>query len=105
MADLSVDLPPQVSAAAYRIAQEALTNADRPGTGKVPLRVQVTADAGTLDTVNSIPTTAARTTAGTGQGLIGMRERALAVRGQLDVRQIGREFALHAALPRPKGSR
>ena len=70
-------LAPAVSLAAYRIIQEALTNAAKHGTGTAELITHWEADGLTIRVVNPL----ARTTADggygpSGHGLIGMRERA-----------------------------
>ena len=101
--DLSPELPPQVSAAAYRIVQEALTNAQRYGAGTVSLTVDLTDRAVTVDAVNTLPPTAGRPAAGSGQGLIGMRERAAAAGGRLDVTAEEGSFRVRAVLPVTEG--
>lgn len=93
--DLAVreaDAPPAVGAAAYRIVQEALTNAVRHGGPRLTvrvrvdvagaaLRVTVTDDGRGVDDLSQTP----------GFGLVGMRERARSVGGTLE------------AGPRPEG--
>jgi signal transduction histidine kinase len=96
LGDLSRELPPQVSAAAYRITQEALTNAQRHGTGTVRLTVDVTGRAVDIEAVNVV---GRGTTDGGGRGLIGMRERASAAGGRLDVATTDGWFRVRAALP------
>ena len=75
------DLPPLVSQEAYRMAQEALTNALRHA-GPVPiaLRVDVRADALELDVRNPVPVPAPAP-AGGGSGVRGLRERAAVLGG------------------------
>jgi signal transduction histidine kinase len=93
-------LPPTVDLAAYRIAQESLTNAIRhagPATATVhvaydhhEVRVRIT-DTGSGPPL--VPTPA-------GHGLIGMRERATAAGGRLDAgRAPGGGFEVTAHLP------
>jgi signal transduction histidine kinase len=101
--DLSRDLPPQVSAAAYRITQEALTNAQRHGRGRVSLTVDVSGPAVTVGTDNAVDLGAVRSDR-TGQGLIGMRERAAAAGGRLDVSTDSGHFRLRAQLPVAEGA-
>ncbi len=101
--DLSAELPPQVSAAAYRIVQESLTNAQRYGAGTVSLTVDLTDRAVTVDAVNTLPPTAGPPAAGSGQGLIGMRERAAAAGGRLDVTAEEGSFRVRAVLPVTEG--
>jgi DNA-binding NarL/FixJ family response regulator len=76
-------LPATVDLVAYRVVQEALTNAHRHGTGTVRLYVSHTPAALTLEITN--PVASVPTTGGTGLGLIGMRERAGAVGGTMRV--------------------
>jgi signal transduction histidine kinase len=73
------DLPPVVSREAYRMAQEALTNALRHA-GPVPiaLRVDVRADSLELDVRNPVPVPAP---AGGGSGVRGLRDRAAVLGG------------------------
>ena len=96
--DLSRELPPQLSAAAYRITQEALTNAQRHGRDTVSLAVDVAGPAVVVTTENAVgPRTAEEDRAG--QGLIGMQERASAVGGRLEVTTGGGRFRVRAELP------
>ncbi|MFE7075943.1 sensor histidine kinase [Streptomyces sp. NPDC057620] len=101
-------VPPSVGAAAYRIVQEALTNAVRHGgrddlTVRVglrisegALRVRVTDDG----TGRGGPGAAGGTP---GFGLVGMRERARSVGGTLDAGPgPGTGFEVTAALPLPR---
>jgi signal transduction histidine kinase len=94
------DLPAVVDLAAYRILQEALTNAHRYGTGSASLTITYTAEAITLDVVNAIATD--RVPSRSGYGILGMRERTATAGGSLqaDARPDGR-FVVHADLPAP----
>jgi signal transduction histidine kinase len=94
------ELPAVVDLAAYRIVQEALTNAHRYGTGTASLTITYTADAITLDVTN--PIAAERIPTRSGYGILGMKERAATAGGTLtaDTRPDGR-FAVHAELPAP----
>ena len=98
--DLSRELPPQVSAAAYRITQEALTNAQRHGVGPVRLTVDLTGPAVQVDVVNAV----GDPTEGGGRGLIGMRERASAAGGRLEVSADDGRFRVRALLPVAEGA-
>ncbi|GHA48128.1 two-component sensor histidine kinase [Streptomyces tauricus] len=101
-------VPPSVGAAAYRIVQEALTNAVRHGgrddltvrvglrTAEGALRVRVTDD-------GAGPRGPGTTDGTPGFGLVGMRERARSVGGTLDAGPgptVG--FEVTAALPLPR---
>ncbi|WP_406352154.1 sensor histidine kinase [Streptomyces sp. NBC_00658] len=94
------DVPPAVGAAAYRIVQEALTNAVRHGGPGVPVRVDLRAEGGTLRV--AVTDEGAGDTGGTtpGFGLVGMRERARSVGGTVEagVRLEG-GFEVVAVLP------
>ncbi|GIJ74316.1 sensor histidine kinase [Virgisporangium ochraceum] len=92
-------LPAAVDQAAYRIVQEALTNAHKHGTGRAAdLRVDYRPDMVVLDITN--PAGGAPRRDGTsGHGLTGMRERALAVGGTLSVDRWPDRFHVHAELP------
>ncbi|MFF7449587.1 MULTISPECIES: histidine kinase [unclassified Streptomyces] len=104
------DIPPSVGAAAYRIVQEALTNAVRHG-GREDLTVRVglwTADGALRVSVRDDGTGgddgpgggAGRSDGTSGFGLIGMRERARSVGGTLDAGPGPAEgFEVTATLP------
>ncbi|MFD0524310.1 sensor histidine kinase [Paractinoplanes durhamensis] len=66
--------------AAYRIVQEALTNASKHGT-EPRAEVELTYDDRTLTVTVTNPAASGRSGPGTGHGLIGMRERAEAAGG------------------------
>ncbi len=84
--------------AAYRILQEALTNAARHGTGSATIVLAFGADG--LDLTVTNPTTAADAPRpGGGHGVIGMRERAILLGGSLDVERADGAFALRARIP------
>jgi signal transduction histidine kinase len=87
-----------VDQAAYRILQEALTNAARHGTG--PARVELAFGQTALGMTITNPTTgggAPRSNGG--HGLIGMRERATLLGGRLDVERANGSFRLRVRLP------
>ncbi|HEX2072393.1 MAG TPA: histidine kinase, partial [Geodermatophilus sp.] len=67
---------------AYRVIQEALTNALRHGTGAARMVVDSRPDGVRIEVRNAVAA-GARHAAGSGHGLIGMRERVDAVRGRL----------------------
>ncbi|MCX4882397.1 sensor histidine kinase [Streptomyces sp. NBC_00847] len=96
-------LPAAVDLAAYRIAQEAVTNALRHAVGADEVRVSVTADGKRIritvaDNGRTPPARSAR--AGAGRGLVGMRERARMLGGSLRAGPAaGGGFAVEADLP------
>lgn len=75
-------LGPAADQAAYRILQEALTNAARHGTGPVHVTLRAARGGVALSVVNQAPAGPAPG-AGRGHGLVGMRERAELAGGQL----------------------
>ena len=89
-------LPHGVAWAAYRILQEALTNATRHGRGSADVAVRFATDAVEITVTN--PTTATGS-AGGGHGIVGMRERATLLGGSLDAVAAHGVFRLHAHLP------
>jgi signal transduction histidine kinase len=84
--------------AAYRILQEALTNAARHGTGSAEVDVSYTATALELTVTNPVRGRDAERNGG-GHGLVGMRERAMLLGGAVDTRRLDGGFRLHARLP------
>jgi signal transduction histidine kinase len=93
-----VTLDPGVELAAYRIVQEALTNARRHAPGAaVDVELRYTADALLLRIRDNGPGPARKTD---GHGLAGMRERAAAAGGELQTGAApGGGFLIEAALP------
>jgi signal transduction histidine kinase len=113
-------LPAVVDLAAYRIVQEALTNAHRYGEGGAVLELEYTADTLTIEVTNRVASSETRPTgavavtearptgsgsgflaaSGSGFGLLGMRERATAAHGTFIAgRAPGGEFRVRAELP------
>jgi len=98
-------LDPGVELAAYRIVQEALTNARRHAEGAaVDVELHYTADALWLRVRDNgpgpPPDTSAAPPPGGGHGLLGMRERATAVGGRLRTGAAsGGGFVVEARLP------
>jgi signal transduction histidine kinase len=97
-------LPPAVDGAAYRIAQEALTNALRhagPASAVVTLRYE--SDQLVIevrDDGRGRAPSDGELEPGRGHGIAGMRERALALGGELDAGSHPRGgFQVHASLP------
>ena len=108
--DLQVDgaavpLPPGLDLSAYRIVQEALTNAVRhAGPVPVAVRVRYGREDLTLDITNGASADPPkRPGRGTGHGLIGMRERTELFGGSLSAgRTADGGFAVRAVLPLPE---
>jgi signal transduction histidine kinase len=97
------ELPAVVDLAAYRIVQEGLTNAQKHGTGAACLEVSYTQDAVLLDIGNAVAP--GQSAAGSGYGLVGMRERASAAGGTVSAGAVdGGRFAVHAELPASPGA-
>jgi len=97
-------LPPPIDRAAYRIAQEAMTNAARHGTGAAELTLEYREGVLTLAVANPVADGATARTTG-GHGLTGMRERAALLGGTLDARRLGDRFEVRATLPQgPRAS-
>ena len=102
---------PTVDLVAYRVLEEALTNALKHGTGSAHLSLEYGAESMTLRVVNSTPAlvTVGRRPAGEatdnhlpggGHGLVGMRERTTAVGGTLRIGpRAGDTFSVEAELP------
>lgn len=92
------ELAPAVSLAAYRIVQEALTNAAKHGAGSAELGTTWGDDALTIVVKN--PTAADLGSAvGTGHGLVGMRERATVNGGRFETHSTESTFTVEAWLP------
>ncbi|MFC6704541.1 sensor histidine kinase [Flexivirga alba] len=100
------DLPQQVDLAVYRIVQEAVTNAAKHASGAEVAVAMTWTDAEVGIAIhNAAGRDAVRppATAGTGHGLIGMRERALAVGGTFRAGATADGgFAVAARLPVPR---
>ncbi|WP_456788830.1 sensor histidine kinase [Cellulomonas sp. P5_C5] len=90
-------LAPVVDLTAYRVIQEALTNAHKHGVGHAGLTLTHSTDALTVEVSNTVRPDAAAGPGG--HGLVGMRERVLAVGGALDVGPVGDRYRVRAVLP------
>lgn len=91
--------PAAVQLAAYRILQEALTNALRHGGGApVDVRLAWHPSHVEIEVRNALPAGASASEA-PGHGLIGMRERAQLAGGRLDAGAAGDAFVVSASLP------
>jgi signal transduction histidine kinase len=94
-------LPAATGRTAYRVVQEALTNARRHAAGQ-PVRIVLAGRPGTrLDIEVRNPAGAAATVPPGGTGLVGLTERVRLAGGQLDHGLVDGEFRLHAWLPWP----
>jgi signal transduction histidine kinase len=92
-------LAPAVDRGAYRILQEALTNAARHGDGSAQVEVAFGESALDLRVANSLRNGGGATTEGGGHGIIGMRERAALLGGSVEVGARAGHFQMHAHLP------
>jgi len=94
-------LPPGVDRAAFRIAQEALTNVARHAGGAgATVLISYGDDAVTLQVDDDGPGGGPASSDGSGRGLTGMRERAAALGGRLDAGpRPGGGFRVRAWLP------
>lgn len=105
----AIDLPDAVDRTAYRIVQEALSNASRHTTAGTTATVRITyrPDSVVVDIQDDgRPVDPNDRGPGGGYGLIGMRERVSLVGGSLEVGpRPGGGFGVHAALPLvPRGA-
>jgi signal transduction histidine kinase len=93
-------LSPAVDRGAYRILQEALTNAARHGDGAAQVEVVFSDDTVDLAVTNRLRRVGpAWTPDGEGHGLVGMRERAALLGGTLEAGVRDARFTVHARLP------
>jgi signal transduction histidine kinase len=91
-------IPHPVDGAAYRIAQEALTNAARHGTGSAEIVVERGAERLELTVTNPVAPEGDAPEGG-GRGILGMRERAALLGGTLEAGRERGRFRVHAVLP------
>lgn len=98
-----VALPPGVDLSAYRIVQEALTNAlKHAGPTQVHVHIAYEDDAVVVEVVDdgAQEPPAASFAAGSGSGLVGIRERVALVGGELEAgRRVGGGYVVSARLP------
>lgn len=87
-----------VDQAAYRILQEALTNAGRHGHGAARVALAFGDASLELTITNPAPSASAPRSSG-GQGLIGMRERVALLGGSLDAERANGTFRVRARIP------
>jgi signal transduction histidine kinase len=83
--------------AAFRILQEALTNAARHGDGDAEIEIAFGRSSVVLAVTNRVRPGAA--SAGAGNGIVGMRERATLLGGDLDAEASDGVFRVRARLP------
>ncbi|QBS44852.1 sensor histidine kinase [Nocardia sp. CS682] len=95
------DLPPGMAVSAYRIVQEALSNALRHApTAAITVELCYRETELTLDIRNAPGGSAGPVTHGAGQGLIGMRERVAMLNGSFDAGPTPEGgYHVHARLP------
>jgi signal transduction histidine kinase len=91
------ELVPGIDQAAYRILQEALTNAARHGSGRA--EVDITFGSSALEIAVTNPVAPASVAAGGGHGIVGMRERAALLGGSLHASAADGVFRIDARLP------
>jgi len=92
-------LPSGVDVSAYRVVQEALTNAMKHAEGPVRLRLTTTPDRVHITCTNPV---GSHNGSGSGLGLRGMAERVGLLGGSMDNTSTpGGDFALEVALPLP----
>jgi signal transduction histidine kinase len=96
-------LPPGLDRAAYRILQEALTNAAKHGTGTAEVELSYGPTALELAVTN--PAAANDSAAAGGHGLVGMRERAALLGGSLEAGPSDGRFRVRTRLPYDPGER
>jgi signal transduction histidine kinase len=104
--DVSVDvagdprrLAHSVDQAAYRILQEALTNAARHGSGAARVRLEFGDAMLSMTVTNPVRANDPAPPGGGGHGLIGMSERARLLDGFLEARQASGVFLVSARIP------
>lgn len=90
---------PLIAMTAYRLLSESLTNVLKHGDLHDPVRVrQDWCDGYRLTVTNNVPA-GSQGDGGAGHGIMGMRERATAVGGNLVSRRVGDQWVLQAYLP------
>jgi signal transduction histidine kinase len=97
--DTTADVGPASGYAAYRVVQEALTNARKHAPG-APVTLDLDTTSRLLTVQVSTPLPANPTGSGDGRGLVGMRERVEGLGGRLLSGPVGDHFVVEAILPR-----
>jgi signal transduction histidine kinase len=93
---------PAVDRTAYRILQEALTNAARHGGGSADVEVAFGRQALEITVTNPSPRNA---TQADGHGIVGMRERTALLGGSFEAAAVDGLFRIRARLPYDGGER
>jgi signal transduction histidine kinase len=97
--DTAAEAAPTAGYAAYRVVQEALTNARKHAPGaRVTLDLEATSQLLTVQV--STPLSGSAQPSGAGQGIVGMRERVEALGGRLLAGPVGDHFVVEAIVPR-----
>jgi signal transduction histidine kinase len=96
-------LPPGLDQAAFRILQEALTNAAKHGRGHAEVELSFGPTALELTVAN--PAASNGTATSDGHGLVGMRERAALLGGSLETSSSDGRFRVWARLPYDAGEK
>ena len=98
-------LAPGVDLTAFRLVQEGLTNAlKHGGRGQARVTLRWSPERLEIEVANRIADGAgANGLAGSGHGLVGMRERVALCGGELRAGPVGRGFVVRARLPRERG--
>ena len=97
------DLPAGLDVSAYRIVQEAMTNALKHGVGAARVRVRRDAAALRLEVSNALPASP-RASTGSGLGLVGMAERVSVFGGTLRHGPDGDRWVVSVELPIEAGA-
>ncbi|MFB2580024.1 sensor histidine kinase [Herbiconiux sp. P15] len=92
------EVDPEVGSAAFRIVQEALTNAQKHGAGDARVRLSIDDDRIQIVVTNSKPQRAVGASDQRGLGLVGMRERASSAGGSLQIEDETRAFTVRVTL-------
>jgi signal transduction histidine kinase len=95
-------LPAPVDRGAYRIIQEALTNAARHGNGNARLQIDYGERELAVFVENALDQGRPTRSEGGGHGLVGMRERAALLGGSLEAGARDGRFEVRARLPIPE---
>ncbi|GAB2638736.1 sensor histidine kinase [Nocardia goodfellowii] len=100
------EVPASVELSAFRIVQEAVSNAIRHAPG-APVRIQIAATPAEIRiSVENQHMPPVPTTTGSGHGILGMRERVAMLGGTLDIGPTGDgKYRVAAALPTQNGDR